>query len=102
MPRVLSCLQDGRGAGKARERDGRSYFSQGSHCMRGFGRRPVLFTDIKDTKEDTPMLHCFRALGVNIALDVLSGAVHVLDDMAFEALTDLEAGRDPRKALLAK
>ncbi len=48
------------------------------------------------------MLHCFRALGVNIALDVLSGAVHVLDDMAFEALTDLEAGRDPRKALLAK
>ena len=33
------------------------------------------------------MLHCFRALGVNIALDVLSGAVHVLDDMAFEALT---------------
>ena len=48
------------------------------------------------------MLHCFRALGVNIALDVLSGAVHVLDDMAFEALTDLEAGRDPRPALLAK
>ena len=44
----------------------------------------------------------FRALGVNIALDVLSGAVHVLDDMAFEALTDLEAGRDPRPALLAK
>ena len=44
------------------------------------------------------MLHCFRALGVNIALDVLSGAVHVLDDMAFEALTDLEAGRDPRPA----
>ncbi len=48
------------------------------------------------------MLHCFRALGVNIALDVLSGSVHVLDDMAFEALTALEAGNDPRPALLAK
>ena len=36
------------------------------------------------------MLHCFRALGVNIALDVLSGAVHVLDDMAFEASRNAE------------
>ena len=45
------------------------------------------------------MLHLFRALGVNIALDVLSGAVHVLDDMAFEAVRAIEEGKDAREAL---
>jgi len=45
------------------------------------------------------MLHCFRALGVNMALDVSSGAVHVLDDMALEALFAIERGGDPRAAL---
>ena len=48
------------------------------------------------------MLHCFRALGVNMALDVLSGAVHVLDDMAFEALSAIESGGDAREAIAGR
>ena len=48
------------------------------------------------------MLHCFEALGVYIALDVTSGALHVLDEMAYQALTLLERGEDPRAALMEK
>jgi uncharacterized protein len=38
------------------------------------------------------MIHCFTMHGTNIALDVSSGAVHVLDDAAFAALSYF--GRD--------
>jgi uncharacterized protein len=39
------------------------------------------------------MVHCYRALGRNIALDVSSGAVHLLDDAAYAVITggDLSA-----------
>jgi uncharacterized protein len=33
------------------------------------------------------MIHTFQALGCNIAMDVDSGAVHVLDDMSYQLLT---------------
>jgi uncharacterized protein len=33
------------------------------------------------------MLHLFKACGVYMALDVLSGAVHLLDEMAYDVLT---------------
>ena len=33
------------------------------------------------------MIHTFQALGCNIAMDVESGAVHVLDDMSYQLLT---------------
>ena len=32
------------------------------------------------------MVHTFSVLGVNIAVDVNSGAVHVLDDLSYELL----------------
>lgn len=32
------------------------------------------------------MLHLFKACGVYMALDVLSGAVHLLDEMAYDVL----------------
>lgn len=48
------------------------------------------------------MLHLFRALGVNIALDVDSGALHVLDDMAYEALELLVEKKPAREALIQK
>ena len=32
------------------------------------------------------MIHCFENNGLRIALDVHSGAVHVLDELAFELL----------------
>lgn len=43
------------------------------------------------------MVHTFEALGVYIAVDVNSGAVHVLDRAAYDALNDLIAtqGQDP-------
>lgn len=43
------------------------------------------------------MVHTFTALGVNVAVDVNSGAVHVLDKAAFDTLNSLLAreGRKP-------
>lgn len=37
------------------------------------------------------MLHLFKRAGINIALDVGSGAVHVLDELAYELLSIIEA-----------
>ena len=36
------------------------------------------------------MIHTFRALGCNIAMDVDSGAVHVLDELSYELLSRAE------------
>ena len=43
------------------------------------------------------MVHTFKALGVHIAVDVNSGAVHVLDEAAFDAINHIIAtqGQDP-------
>ena len=38
------------------------------------------------------MLHTFEALGRYIAMDADSGAVHLLDEMAFDALNAIQAG----------
>lgn len=46
------------------------------------------------------MVHTFQSLGVNIAVDVNSGAVHVLDGLMYDLLTAL-AERDENGALLA-
>ena len=35
------------------------------------------------------MVHTFQCLGVNIAVDVNSGAVHVLDGLTYDLLTAL-------------
>ncbi len=45
------------------------------------------------------MVHTFRSLGVNVAVDVNSGAVHVLDGLMYDLLTAL-AERDENGALL--
>ena len=37
------------------------------------------------------MVHLYRNNGCNIALDVNSGAVHVVDDLAYEAIALFEA-----------
>ena len=36
------------------------------------------------------MVHTFQALGVNIAVDVNSGAVHVLDELTYHLLEQIE------------
>ena len=46
------------------------------------------------------MVHTFRSLGVNVAVDVNSGAVHVLDGLMYDLLTAL-AERDENGALLS-
>ena len=46
------------------------------------------------------MVHTFRCLGVNIAVDVNSGAVHVLDGLMYDLLTAL-AERDESGKLLS-
>ena len=38
-------------------------------------------------------VHTFEALGIKIAVDVNSGAVHVLDGVTFDLLRALEIGR---------
>ena len=38
------------------------------------------------------MVHTFQCLGVNIAVDVYSGAVHILDKTAYDVLNLLEDG----------
>ena len=38
------------------------------------------------------MLHTFKALDRYIAMDADSGAVHLLDEMAFDALNAIQAG----------
>jgi uncharacterized protein len=41
------------------------------------------------------MVHTFKMHGLKLALDVESGALHVLDDVAFRAVSDLAAGISP-------
>ena len=36
------------------------------------------------------MVHTFRSLGVNVAVDVNSGAVHVVDQAAYDVIRELE------------
>ncbi|HML47575.1 MAG TPA: thioether cross-link-forming SCIFF peptide maturase, partial [Clostridia bacterium] len=48
------------------------------------------------------MIHVFEACGQKMALDVGSGAVHVLDDLAFDALALGDRPRAELEALLAQ
>ena len=40
--------------------------------------------------ERAEMIHKYRMHGTNIVLDVNSGTVHVVDDLAYEILDDLD------------
>ncbi len=44
------------------------------------------------------MVHAYKMHGVNIALDVNSGAVHVLDDASYDVLQSLERDGNPNEA----
>lgn len=47
------------------------------------------------------MIHQYKLLGYNIVLDVCSGAIHLVDDLAFEAIALLEKGCE-REAVRAE
>ena len=36
------------------------------------------------------MIHCYRLGGLNLVLDIFSGSVHVVDDVAFDMIRDFE------------
>ena len=45
------------------------------------------------------MIHCYKQGGLNIVLDVCSGAVHVVDDAAFDVIRTYESA--PREEVIA-
>ena len=44
------------------------------------------------------MIHQYRLNGYNIVLDVNSGSVHEVDDLAYEAIRLLDGGMDRERA----
>ena len=48
------------------------------------------------------MIHQYRNNGYNIVLDVNSGAVHVVDELCYDAIAHLAAGEEPDLATLEK
>jgi len=40
------------------------------------------------------MIHCYKLNGLNIVLDIASGAVHSVDDVAFDTIQMLDSGMD--------
>ena len=40
------------------------------------------------------MIHQYKLNGYNIILDTYSGAVHVTDEVAYDAIAGLDAGKD--------
>ena len=46
------------------------------------------------------MIHCYTLGGMNIVLDVCSGSVHVVDDVAFEIIQNYET--TPKEELSAR
>ena len=47
---------------------------------------PHPFSMPESSEERTDMVHTFQCLGVNVAVDVNSGAVHVLDELTYHLL----------------
>jgi uncharacterized protein len=45
------------------------------------------------------MIHQFKLLGYNIVLDVCSGSIHAVDDVAYDMIAGFE--REPREALIS-
>ena len=37
------------------------------------------------------MIHCYKLGGINIVLDIYSGSVHAVDDVAFDMIREFEA-----------
>ena len=46
------------------------------------------------------MIHCYKLGGMNIVLDVFSGSVHVVDDVAFDLINLYE--NTPRDEMIAQ
>ena len=63
-----------------------------SMSSRKGGHVPPFFCVEPKKGKEKPMVHTFQCLGVNIAVDVYSGAVHILDKTAYDVLNLLEDG----------
>ena len=48
------------------------------------------------------MIHQYKLGGYNIVLDVCSGSVHVVDDVAYDIIALMDGGCDDRETLLAR
>ena len=46
------------------------------------------------------MIHTYKLNGCNIVLDVYSGSVHLVDEIAFDVIHAIDAGED-REAIVA-
>ena len=45
------------------------------------------------------MIHAYKMNGYNIVLDVYSGSVHTVDDLAYDVITGCDAGRDKEELI---
>ena len=48
------------------------------------------------------MIHQYKLGGYNIVLDVCSGSVHVVDDVAYDIIALMDCGCDDREAILSR
>lgn len=44
------------------------------------------------------MIHQYKLNGYNIVLDVYSGSVHAVDELAYAAIALIDAGHPPRRS----
>lgn len=44
------------------------------------------------------MIHQYKLNGYNIVLDVYSGSVHAVDELAYDAIALVDAGHPPRRS----
>ncbi len=55
---------------------------------------------VKNFLETGIMIHCYKLLGLNIVLDIASGSVHSVDDVAFDIIEMYES--TPKEEITAK
>ena len=72
--------------------------------MGGFHIRPWPSAALHYNKTEKTMIHQYKLSGYNIVLDVYSGSVHAVDDVAYDAIALIDQGssREQAAAALAK
>ena len=69
----------------------------GADSISARGRLPYIQPD----KTEKTMIHQYKLSGYNIVLDVYSGSVHAVDDVAYDAIALIDQGSSREQAAAA-
>ena len=88
-----------------REKGGKGKVLSLSRPQATEGENPAIATPFpRHNKTEKTMIHQYKLSGYNIVLDVYSGSVHAVDDVAYDAIALIDQGssREQAAAALAK